>query len=237
MRLKYLIERDDVKEMKKMDAIATMVAIVCNKDDIDLSACKQPSEEEIEKCDKICLELKRELSYMGVEGTVVSQEADWSNYKVLFIPMMHLRDGGIGKKVKEFVATGGTILATCFTGYENKEQSHEVDGILEEDLWNVFGIIREDTDIFDFSEYNGIIWSNGARVRTLVRDYAEILQVESAEVLASFEDDFYVGKAAITKNQFGKGYAYYVAGGIAAADLRVLFERMLSEAGIETSYL
>lgn len=237
MKLKDLIERDDVKEMKKTDDSATVVAIVSNRDNMGVSVYKQPSEEETEKCDKICLEFKQELSHMGVEGAVVSQESDWSSYKVLFIPMMHLRDGEIGKKVKEFVAVGGTILATYFTGYENKDQSHEVEGILEEDLWNVFGITREDTDTFNPSEYNGIIWSNGARIRTLVRDYAEILQVQSAEVLASFEDDFYVGKAAITKNQFGKGYAYYVAGGIAAVDLRVLFERMLSEAGIETSYL
>ena len=236
MRLKDLIERDDAKEMKKMDDIATKVAIVCNKDDMSLSVCKHTSEDERVKCDKICLELKQEIFYMGVEGAVVSQEADWSDYKVLFIPMMHLRDSGIGKKVKEHVAAGGTILATCFTGYENNDQLPAEEGIFEEDLWKVFGIIRADIDTFNPSEQNGIIWSNGARIRTLVRDYAEILQVQSAEVLASFEDDFYVGKAAITKNQFGKGYAYYVAGGIAAADLRGLFERILSEAGIETRY-
>lgn len=227
------IEGEDVKRMKKFEC---EVAIVCAGDNTDIPACMLTVEGETEKYDKICLELRQELHSMGVEAAMVSQEADWSSYKVLFVPRMHLKHGETGEKIRDFVAEGGTILATYFMGCENKDLLREVEGVSEEDLWSVFGITREEIDVFSPSEWNGIIWSNGARIRTMVRDYAEILQIQSAEVLATFETDFYAGKAAITKNQFGNGYVYYVAGGIAAADLRGLFERMLTEAGIETGY-
>jgi beta-galactosidase len=34
--------------------------------------------------------------------------------------------------------------------------------------------------------------------------------LKSAELLAEFEQDYYQGSAAVTKNQFGKGTAFYV---------------------------
>jgi beta-galactosidase len=40
---------------------------------------------------------------------------------------------------------------------------------------------------------------------------ADLLHAESAEVLATYGDDFYQGMPALTRNSFGKGHAYYVA--------------------------
>ena len=189
------------------------------------------------KYDDICSEIRQELLRMGVKTDVVSQDADWSSYKVLIAPMMYLLHDETSVKIKSFVAKGGTILATYFMGYEKKNQSECWDEMQEKDLAEVFGFLRKGADIFDASECNGIIWSNGARIRTQVRDYAEILEVQDAEVLAVFEDDYYAGCAAITKKCYGQGKAYYVAGKIAACDLWSFFERIFTEAGIVTSYL
>ena len=38
-----------------------------------------------------------------------------------------------------------------------------------------------------------------------------ILEALTAEVLGTYEKDFYAGEAALTKNKFGKGEAYYIA--------------------------
>ena len=40
---------------------------------------------------------------------------------------------------------------------------------------------------------------------------ADLLHAESAEVLATYGDDFYKGMPVLTRNDFGKGSAYYVA--------------------------
>ena len=48
---------------------------------------------------------------------------------------------------------------------------------------------------------------------------------EGAEVLATYESDFYAGMPAVTKNIYGKGHVYYVATQLEAAGLaRVLMK-------------
>jgi beta-galactosidase len=39
----------------------------------------------------------------------------------------------------------------------------------------------------------------------------DILHLEGAQALATFEDDFYAGYPAITEHRFGRGRALYVA--------------------------
>lgn len=189
--------------------------------------------QETKNYDKTCMKIWQELLKMGVEADIVSQDADWSRYKVLVAPMMYLLHDGTGAKVKEFVENGGTILATYLTGYVNKDQLCYLGGFPGDGLSEVFGIISEEIDTYYPSQRNGICWSNGARIRTEVRDYAEVLRVQDAEVLATFEDDYYAGNAAVTRKQYGEGVAYYVAGRMAAGDMCGLFEHILTEAGIE----
>lgn len=54
---------------------------------------------------------------------------------------------------------------------------------------------------------------------------------EGAEVLATYESDFYAGMPAVTKNIYGKGHVYYVATQLEAAGLA----RVLDEATNEVS--
>lgn len=66
-----------------------------------------------------------------------------------------------------------------------------------------------------------------------VRDYAEVLRVQDAEVLACYGEDYYAGTPAVTRKAWGRGNAYYVACRIKARDMRALFTNMLTAAGIE----
>ncbi len=43
---------------------------------------------------------------------------------------------------------------------------------------------------------------------------------EGAEVLATYESDFYAGMPAVTKNSYGKGHVYYVATQLEEPDLQ-----------------
>jgi beta-galactosidase len=44
-----------------------------------------------------------------------------------------------------------------------------------------------------------------------VMDYCELLHVESAEALAHFGDNWYLGRPALTRNHRGKGCAWHIA--------------------------
>ena len=101
----------------------------------------------------------------------------------------------------------------------------------------VFGIISEELDSLYPTDRNGLIWKNGARIRTEVKEYAEILRVSDAEVLATYESDFYAGSAAVTRKQYGKGVAYYYACRVATPDMQQFFAQILAEAGVATKEL
>ena len=70
-----------------------------------------------------------------------------------------------------------------------------------------------------------------------LRDYAEILRVGTADVLGTYDSDFYAGNAAVTVNSYGKGKAYYVAARIDYSKLGEIMENMLTDAGIATKVI
>lgn len=65
-----------------------------------------------------------------------------------------------------------------------------------------------------------------------LRDYAEILRVGTADVLGTYDSDFYAGNAAVTVNSYGKGKAYYVAARIDYSKFGEIMEQMLVNADI-----
>ena len=52
---------------------------------------------------------------------------------------------------------------------------------------------------------------------------------EGAEVLATYESDFYAGMPAVTKNSYGKGHVYYVATQLEAATDEVSVSGVIAE--------
>ena len=60
--------------------------------------------------------------------------------------------------------------------------------------------------------------------------WCDVIRPESAEAIAVYGKDFYAGKAAVTRNSYGKGTVYYVGTVGLPALCRRLAERMLQEA-------
>ncbi|MCD7807469.1 MAG: beta-galactosidase trimerization domain-containing protein, partial [Lachnospiraceae bacterium] len=80
------------------------------------------------------------------------------------------------------------------------------------------------------SDRNGMVLEDGTVWE--VRDYAEVLNLKGAEVLAVYESDYYQGKPALTCHRYGEGKAYYMAARVSAEQMKPLFMRMAKEAGI-----
>ncbi len=187
--------------------------------------------------DNVCMGMWSELMKLGVEADIISQEHDWSKYKVIFAPMMYLLHDGVGEKIKAYVENGGTVFTTYLAGYVDKNTLCHLGGFPGQGLSEVFGVISEELDTFYPSDRNGLIWKNGERIRTEVYDYAELLRVKDAEILATYESDFYAGSAAVTRKQYGKGVAYYFGCRVASSDMQQFFANILNEAGVATREL
>ena len=50
---------------------------------------------------------------------------------------------------------------------------------------------------------------NSNKKQETVKDYAEQIRVQDAEILGTYVEDFHAGEAAATRKQTGVGWAYY----------------------------
>lgn len=66
----------------------------------------------------------------------------------------------------------------------------------------------KETDVYYPKDHNRIQTATGDYA---VKDYAALLEVQEAEVLARYQEGFYQNEAAVTSHSFGQGTAYFIA--------------------------
>ncbi|MDO4284565.1 MAG: beta-galactosidase [Eubacteriales bacterium] len=191
--------------------------------------------EQTKQYEATCMDIYKAFLRMGVEMDVVPSTADLTPYRVVIAPMLYLLQKETARNLTSYVKQGGQLLATYFTGYVDENTLCYLGGFPGDGLSELFGVISEEIDTLYPSDRNAVRFADGTRWE--VRDYAETLRVQDAEVLASYEEDFYAGTAAVTRKICGDGAAYYVAARVSAQEMSSLFRTMLAQAGIKTKDL
>ena len=69
-----------------------------------------------------------------------------------------------------------------------------------------------------------------------LREISHVIPGEGAEVLASYESDYYAGCPALTRKSYGSGRAYYLACETEEAFLKALYAGLAEENGIGTEF-
>ena len=163
---------------------------------------------------------------LGIDCDIVDMDCEISDYKLVAAPYNYMYKPGWAEKVRGFVQKGGIFVTTVWSGIVN-----ESDRCFEEahPLADVLGIRPEETDTVPPFMKNQIRWEKEYGLR----DLAGIVKAESAEVLATYTEDFYAGMPALTVNSFGEGRAYYAAAEGDTAFVKALLVRALADAKIE----
>ncbi len=68
-----------------------------------------------------------------------------------------------------------------------------------------------------------------------MRDFCELVLPEKAAVVATYESDFYQGRAAVTRNSYRLGYAWHIAAKTEIAGLKQILSDVLYEQKINVS--
>lgn len=144
----------------------------------------------------------------GINTDIIGVEDDFSKYPFIIAPMLYSISESVGKKLKEYVKNGGTLLCTYMTGMVNENDLCYLGGFPGAGLREVFGIWNEEIDTL-YPEEKVDIVSNGVKYEAF--EYCECLHLEGATALAEYQSEFYRGMPAATVNSYGKGKAYYVA--------------------------
>jgi beta-galactosidase len=172
----------------------------------------------------------------GIPVDVIDSTQDFTSYKLLVAPMLYMLRPGVAERIDAFVHAGGTLVATYWTGIVDDHDLCFVGGF-PGPLRSVLGIWDEEIDALPAHIRNAAVplVGNALGIETAypLRDLCALIHAETAEVLATYQSDFYAGRPALTINHYGTGSAYYQAGRMDAPSLFDFYSRLAAMLGLK----
>jgi beta-galactosidase len=163
---------------------------------------------------------------------VIPVTRDFSNYKVLLVPVLQIIDEELGKRFEEFVKKGGTIIFSFRTGLKDKNNNIHFKKVLPGYVKEITGIEIHEVESLSSTQSVKIVGEGKfAGKISKCSVWRDLLTPVTAEVLYCYDDQFYP-QAAVTKNQYGNGTVYYIGGGIAQDVLQEIAKDIVSSYGI-----
>ncbi|KPV44422.1 beta-galactosidase [Alicyclobacillus ferrooxydans] len=144
---------------------------------------------------------------------VIGKETDFSQYDIVIAPVLYMVTQQDAEKIRAYVKNGGKFITTFFSGIVDEHDLVHLGGY-PGPLRDVLGIWSEEIDALPPNKHNQIVVQEAdGRFQGTYDCFMlyDRIHSEGAEVLAVYGDDFYRGEPVITRNQFGQGFAYYVA--------------------------
>ncbi|MFV0466594.1 MAG: beta-galactosidase [Lachnospiraceae bacterium] len=151
---------------------------------------------------------------------IIRSEIDYFKYKILVAPLYYMVDRKTAHKIENFVKNGGILISTYMTGYAD-ETDRCLHGAYPGLLRDTLGIWVEETDALFPNERNHVQLSESGEIYEC-SFLCDVIHTKTAEVLAEYQDDFYAGMPAVTRNLFGSGKAYYLGTQLGEAYLQEL---------------
>lgn len=175
-------------------------------------------------------EMYRPLLRTNVAVDFAHPESDLSGYRVVLAPNLYLVTDAGAENVRRFVAGGGTLLMTFFSGIADENEHIRLGGY-PAPFRELLGVEVEDFVPFAADEGNGI--QTKAENTYCCELWADLIHAHSADTLATFTNGFYAGSPAVTRNLYGEGAAYYVGTRPEAAYTATLVEAICRETGVK----
>jgi len=134
-------------------------------------------------------------------------ESDLSRYKLVIAPNLYLVNERAAENINRYVQNGGTLVMSFFSGIVD-EHDHIHLGGYPAPFREMLGLVVEEFAPYTETQFNSVCTTDNMQFKCSL--WGDIIHLKSAQALASFEQDYYAGSPAITRNRFGKGTAFYV---------------------------
>ena len=162
---------------------------------------------------------------------IISEDKDFSEYKILILPVMIIWKKELTEKVKEFAKNGGIVVMTYRTAVKDIDNNLTLGEMLPVGYNDFVGAYVE--EIESLQEYNSLDLEgegvfNGIKGKGGI--FRDMLVSKGAEVLFRYNDKFYNTFSAVTKNSYGKGKVYYIGCSPEEATLKLIVEDILNSA-------
>ena len=149
----------------------------------------------------------RTLKSFGAPVDFIYEDKDMKEYPVVIAPAYQLADKELTDRWMEYVEQGGNLVLTCRTAQKDRY------GRLSEAPFGsmIYELTGNELEFFDLllPEDPGKVVMDG---RTYTwNTWGEILKPgKDSQVWATYEDEFYEGKPAVTTRRLGKGTVTYI---------------------------
>ncbi len=143
----------------------------------------------------------------GAPTDIVYEKDNLNDYEVVIAPAFELVDDAIIDKWTDYVKQGGNLVLTVRTGVKDKNGHFYQSGWGEK----IYPLIDANIDYFDqlLPYMKGTIKSNDKEYYW--NNWADLVNANKAKnVLATYTNQFYAGKAAVVTNNIGKGTVTYI---------------------------
>lgn len=169
---------------------------------------------------------------LDVDVDVVPVSADVSSYDVVLAPLLHMIPDGLAERLEAFVSQGGTLVTGVLSGRVDVcDNAFLMD--VPGPLARVLGVRVDETDAREPSVVNPVQIGGATVEGSLVFD---LVIPQGAEVVGTYTEDFYAGTAAVTRNAFGAGRAWYVGTSLDATGLDAVLGEVVEAAGLTGPY-
>ncbi len=171
----------------------------------------------------------RALQSFGAPVDVIDEHADFSAYPVVIAPCFQLLDKALVAKWKNYVEQGGHLVLTCRTGQKDRE-AHLWEAKFAAPIYDLIGAKEISYDLLP-EERTGHIKMGEQTFKW--NNWADVIEAGDAEVVATYNDQFYKGKAAVVFKKIGKGTVTYIGPDTDDGELeREVLKKLYTNAGI-----
>ncbi|MFP4106869.1 MAG: beta-galactosidase [Phycisphaerae bacterium] len=160
----------------------------------------------------------------------IPEDADFSRYKVLLLPMMPIVKESTRERLKQWVADGGRLLLGPITGTRTEEftvpREQEFNGL--EELIGAESALRFTAHLQE--DKVKVAFHDGSMTRT--RNWCEGYDVTTGENVAHYEGGYGHGQVAVVRNQYGKGKVITLGCHMGPAAYMRMVRELMDDAGL-----
>lgn len=167
----------------------------------------------------------------GVTTDFAQPSQDLSGYKLVVAPALYLLRAEHARLLNEYVAGGGTLVVSYFSGIVDENDAVHVGGY-GAPLKEALGLTVEEFLPLRSGEVGEARFVGGDRTIVPCDVWQEHVSLAGADVVAEYTDGPGRGGAAITRNPHGLGHGWYVSTRLDVDSLAAVMGAAYFDAGI-----
>lgn len=165
-----------------------------------------------------------------VSVDMISVDSDFEAYDLVIAPVLYMVKEGLSDRIESYVSQGGHFMTTFMSGIVNESDNVYLGGY-PGPLRKLLGIWVEEIDSLAHEQKNEVRFTDGMNVETGL--LCDLLHLEGAESLATYQHDFYAGMPAVTVHNFGQGKSWYIGTQLEEDGLTQFMQAVFEELDIQ----